>query len=151
MYCIECGTQIPDNSKFCSHCGKPQSEAEPSIKEKVAEKIIENEIVRQVVEDQKRSLDYQFLRKAMGWYLAWVVAHLGILLFFSSGIFDGKNSNNGLSDFWPFDGFTRYYWGDKFAYYYDFTEFLVYTIFPLAILIIWSMVRSQNQDEQNPQ
>ena len=69
MYCIECGAQIPDNSKFCSHCGHRQNEGEPSLKEKVAEKIIENEIVRQVVEEHKRSLDYQFLKKAMGWYL----------------------------------------------------------------------------------
>ena len=68
MYCIECGAQIPNNSKFCSHCGKPQDQAEATVKEKVAEKIIENEIVRQVVEEQKRSLDYQFLRKAMGYY-----------------------------------------------------------------------------------
>ena len=67
MYCIECGAQIPDNSKFCSHCGKPQDKVEPSVKEKVAEKIIENEIVRQVVEEQKRSLDYQFLRKNIGY------------------------------------------------------------------------------------
>jgi uncharacterized membrane protein YvbJ len=41
MYCIECGAQIPDNSKFCSHCGKSQTEAEPSIKEKVEENNIE--------------------------------------------------------------------------------------------------------------
>ena len=38
MYCIEYGEQIPDNSKYCSHYGKPQSESEPSIKKQVAEK-----------------------------------------------------------------------------------------------------------------
>lgn len=141
MYCIECGAQIPDNSKFCSHCGKPQSEAEPSMKEKVAEKIIENEIVRQVVEEQRKSLDYQFLRKAMGWYLAWVVLHLGILLIGSDGIFDGRNM--GAKGFWPLGKYSDFDEVD----YYDITEFLVYTIFPLAILIIWSMVRSQNQEE----
>ena len=136
MYCIECGAQIPDNSKFCSHCGKPQNEAEPSIKEKVAEKIIEAEIVRQAVNEHKQSLDYQFLRKAMGWYIAWVLLHLGLLLIFSKSIFGGK---------WP----TEYFWpfgNDKIAAY-DITEFLVYTIFPLAILVIWSMVRSQNKEE----
>lgn len=37
MYCIECGAQIPDNSKFCSHCGHKQTEGEPSLKEKLAE------------------------------------------------------------------------------------------------------------------
>jgi uncharacterized membrane protein YvbJ len=66
MYCIECGAQIPDNSKFCSHCGHNQTEGEPSKKEQVAEKIIENEIVRQVVKEHKQSLDYKFLKKAMG-------------------------------------------------------------------------------------
>ena len=135
MYCIECGAQIPENSKFCSHCGKPQYEAEPSIKEKVAEKIIENEIVRQVVEEHKRSLDYQFLKKTMGWYLAWVLLHLGMLLIFAGDIFSGD-------DFWPFDGIE--YTSD-----YDIREFLVYTIFPLAILVIWSMVRTQSNTESN--
>lgn len=138
MYCIECGAQIPDNSKFCSHCGKPQNEAEPSIKEKVAEKIIENEIVRQVVEEQRKSLDYQFLRKASGWYLAWVILNLGFLLIGSDGIFTRGRYTD---DFWPF--------GDDDIGEYDIREFLVYTIFPLAILIIWSMVRSQNQEEQD--
>lgn len=47
---------------------------------KGSKKIIENEIVRQVIEEQIRSLDYQFLRKVIGWYLVWVVHHLGILL-----------------------------------------------------------------------
>ena len=145
MYCIECGAQIPDNSKFCSHCGKPQNEAQPSMKEKVAEKIIEHEIVRQVVEEQRKSLDYQFLRKAMGWYLAWVVLHLGLLLIGSDGIFEGNNM--GAKKFWPLGKYSDFDEVD----YYDITEFLVYTIFPLAILIIWSMVRSQNQDEQNPE
>ncbi len=138
MYCIECGAQIPDNSKFCSHCGKPQNEADPSVKEKVAEKIIQNEIVRQAVEHHKKSLDYQFLRKAMGWYLAWVLLHLGFLLIGSDGIFDGRNM--GSDDFWPFNYKSR-------MDYYDITEFLVYTIFPFAILVIWSMVRSQSENK----
>lgn len=60
MYCIECGAQIPDNSKFCSHCGHKQTEGEPSIKEKVAENIIKTEIVRQVVEERKKHLIMKF-------------------------------------------------------------------------------------------
>ena len=142
MYCIECGAQIPKNSKFCSYCGKKQTEGEPSAKEQIAEKIIEKEIVRQVVKEHKRSLDYYFLRKVMGWYLAWVVLHLGILLIASDGIFDG--SNMGSDMFWPFGG-SYFYDGIE---NYDITEFLVYTIFPLAILIIWSMIRTQNVDNE---
>lgn len=72
----------------------------------------------------------------MGWYLAWVILNLGFLLIGSDGIFtDGYKTD----DFWPF--------GDDDIGEYDIREFLVYTIFPLAILIIWSMVRSQNKDE----
>ncbi len=136
MYCIECGAQIPENSKFCSHCGKQQIAGEPSVKEKIAEKIIETEIVRQVVQEHKKSLDYQFLRKSMGYYLAWVLMHLTFLLIFSDGIFDSSNSDDGLDDFWPFDKLHDY----------DMTEFLVYSIFPLVVLIIWSMIRSQSDD-----
>lgn len=137
MFCIECGAQIPDNSKFCPHCGKKQNEGEPSLKEKIAEVIIEREITRQVVEAHKSSIDYQFLKKAMGWYLAWVLLHLGLLLISSDGIFDGNNM--GADKFWPFGSYSDFDEPD----YYDITEFLVYTIFPLAILVIWSMIRSQ--------
>jgi len=138
MYCIECGAQIPDNSKFCSHCGHKQIEAEPSLKEKVAEKIIENEIVRQVVEAHKSSIEYQFLKKAMGWYLAWILLHLGLLLIAADSILGGTEN----SKFWPFS--KRSEVGD-----YDIREFLVYTIFPLAILVIWSMVRTQSNTDSN--
>lgn len=136
MYCIECGAQIPDNSKFCSHCGHKQTEGEPSLKEKLAEVIIEKEITRQVVEAHKSSIDYQFLKKAMGWYLAWVLLHLGLLLIGSEGIFDG--SNMGSDDFWPFNYKSR-------VRDYDITEFLVYTIFPIVILFIISMVKSDDK------
>ena len=140
MYCIECGAQIPENSKFCSHCGQKQIEGEPSAKEKIAEKIIETEIVRQVVEEHKRNLDYEFLRKAMGWYLAWVVLHLGILLIFSDAIWGG--------DFFYMDKFVPFSKRSEIEYY-DIREFLVYTLFPLAILIISSMVSAQNTENNS--
>ncbi|TCN72866.1 zinc ribbon domain-containing protein [Acetobacteroides hydrogenigenes] len=145
MYCIECGAQIPNNSKFCSHCGYKQIEGEPSLNEKLAEVIIEKEITRQVVEEHKTSIDFEFLKKVMGWYLAWVLLHLGLLLIGSDGIFDGDNM--GAKRFWPLGDYADL----NEVNYYDITEFLVYTIFPLAILVIWSMVRTQANDiEQNP-
>jgi hypothetical protein len=144
MYCIECGAQIPDNSKFCPHCGKKQTEGEPTFKEKLAEVIIEKEITRQVIEAHKSSIDKEFLKQAMGWYLAWVVLHLGILLVFSDSITGTDYSS--MDKFWPFSDYSK-------IKHYDIREFLVYTIFPLAILVIWSMVRSQEQnniiDENN--
>jgi hypothetical protein len=139
MYCIECGAQIPDNSKFCPHCGKKQVEGEASLKEKIAEVIIEKEITRQVIEAHKASIDYEFLKKSMGWYLAWVLLHLGLLLIAARTFLPNGISN---SDFYPFSDNSR-------ANDYDIREFLVYTIFPLAILVIWSMVRTQEQNNKN--
>ncbi len=31
MYCHKCGTQLPDNSKFCSNCGAQFSNVQPAI------------------------------------------------------------------------------------------------------------------------
>jgi hypothetical protein len=139
MYCIECGAQIPDNSKFCSLCGKKQTEIEPTLKEKITEVIIEKEITRQVIEAHKSSIDYQFLKKAMGWYLAWGLLHLGLLLIAADSIIGEGYRNN---RFWPFSERSE-------TENYDIREFLVYTIFPLAILVIWSMVRTQTSNDNN--
>lgn len=134
MYCIECGEQIPESSKFCSHCGKPQNKTELPKKEKVAEKIIENETVKQVFKKQKRNLDFQLIKKTFGWYLIWFFLHLGILLIFSD------NNSYYKYKFVPFSD------GSKIDDY-DFREFLVYTIFPLAILFIWSMIRTKSNTD----
>lgn len=142
MYCIECGAQIPENSKFCSHCGKKQTEGEPSVKEKIAEKIIENEIAKQIVKAHKSSFDYQFLKKTVGYYLAWILLHLGLLLIGSGGIF--SRSNMGAENFWPFGEYSDFDEVD----YYDITKFLVYVIFPFAILIIISLIKGQQQPKQ---
>ena len=138
MYCIECGAQIPVNSKFCSHCGQNQTEGATSIKEQIVEKIIETEIVKQAVEEHKRNLDYELLKKTMGWYLAWIVLHLSILLIASNSIF-GIDSV-ATDAFWPFGSERE---GKRIGEY-DIREFLFYSIFPLAILIIWSMMSAQN-------
>ncbi|MDR2084651.1 MAG: zinc-ribbon domain-containing protein [Bacteroidales bacterium] len=143
MYCIECGAQIPDNSKFCSHCGKRQDEGQSSSKEQLAEHIIESEKTRQVIEEHRKSLDYHSLKKTMGWYIAWVLLHLGLLLISSRGIFKGNNM--GANKFWPFSSYDDVRLRHSYELY-DITEFLVYTIFPLVILIIWSMVRSQSKN-----
>lgn len=141
MYCTECGFEIPDKSKFCSNCGQQQALSKPTENEKIADKIIEDEIAKQVVEEHKKSLDYVFLRKTLGWYLAWIMLNLGFLLIGSDGIFD--NDNMGAKRFWPFGSFSDF---DELNYY-DITEFLIYAIFPLAILFIISLIkRDTNED-----
>ena len=43
MYCIECGTQIPDSSKFCSHCGqKTTGEKSVDTVEQQKKEILDN-------------------------------------------------------------------------------------------------------------
>ena len=137
MYCINCGAQIPENSKYCPHCGFQQSHNLASIKEKLAEKIIEKEIVRQINEEYQSSINFQFLKKTIGWYLAWVLLHLAFLLIGADSIISGR------SDFYPFSEFSDI--GD-----YDIREFLVYTIFPLISLLIISMlITPQAEDKKN--
>jgi hypothetical protein len=141
MFCIECGASIPENSKFCPHCGKKQIGEEQSFKEKLADTIIDNEITKQIVESQKKSINYSFLRQAMGWYLAWVLLHLALLLIFSKSII-GSSDEYGMDRFWPFSERSK-------IENYDFREFLVYTIFPLAILVIYSMIENTEDKIEN--
>lgn len=144
MYCLNCGKIIPESSKFCTHCGQNLNEIEPSLEEQIAKGIIEKEITKQVIEAHKSSLKYQFLKRILGWYFAWIALHLLILLIFSEGIFD--NENLGSGKFWPFGRYVNI--GN-----YDITEFLVYTISPFAIILILSMVRNEkkeNREEEKP-
>ena len=137
MYCIDCGAPIPDNSRFCPHCGFQQSHNLASIKEKLAEKIIEKEIVRQINNEYQSSLNFQFLKKSIGWYLAWVLLHLAFLLIWADNI---------ISDGWRFYPFSE----SSDITDYDIREFLVYTIFPLVCLLIISMVITpQAEDRKN--
>ena len=138
MYCIECGTKILENSKFCSNCGYKQIEQLPlNIKK-------ENEIIErkksQQGNTQEISINYNFLRKSIGWYCAWVLINLAILLIYSDGIFD--NGNMGAKYFWPFGRGIYTNWGNLEVSHYDITEFLVYTIFPIVILFIISLIKS---------
>lgn len=133
MYCINCGKSIPEFSKFCSHCGLSQTKGESTIKEKIADIIIETEILKQNIEKHHASMNLVFLKKIMGWYLTWVLIHLGLLLIFSDSIFA---SSNKTSPFWPFGENYR----SISLSQYDIREFLVYTLFPLIILLIASWI-----------
>jgi hypothetical protein len=127
MFCIECGNSIPENSKFCPHCGKKQKEGEKKLKEIIADAIIEEEIQNKVTQKVNNSIYKEFLIKVIAWYSAWILLHLSFLLIGSDEFFGKKRDR-----FWPF--------GDSDIGYYDIKEFLVYTIFPAAILVIWGML-----------
>lgn len=145
MFCTECGIQLPDNSKFCSNCGKPQEISEkPQPEQTISDDPQAKKFSKPEIQETISGLDYNFLRKSMGWYLAWVVLNFGLLLIGSDGIFDGDNM--GARKFWPFGRYSDF---DE-VNYYDITELLVYTLFPLAFLVIRSMIRTQPTESEEP-
>lgn len=137
MYCIECGSKIPDNSKFCPQCGTKQTQEGHSDQELKATAPLApiNENATPAL--QKIANTSQF-RKIFGYYLLWVALHMAILLIYSDGVFDSDQM--GSDEFWPFNpGFSNeIYIGD-----YDITEFLTYTVVPLLILIVFKINQSQ--------
>ena len=83
--------------------------------------------------------------KLVACYGIWILLNLLILLIFSNGPFD--DSNMGSNHFWPFN--SRYWESDNFGIHnsisdYDITEFLVYSIFPAAIYIIYRYIKIDN-------
>ena len=124
MYCTECGTKLPTNSKFCSQCGtKTSNDTPPTFVLPI------DNIEIPLIESNKSTFDYNFLKKSIGWYSAWVLLQLGLLLIAADEIIsDGYDNDR----FWPFSH-------NSDVSNYDIREFLVFTIFPFAILIIWSM------------
>lgn len=129
MYCIECGTKLPKNSKFCSNCGTKVSNDSPPIYEVP----ISNEEIP-ILESNNSTFDFNFLKKSIGWYSAWVLLQLGLLLIAADEIISDESYND---RFWPFSH-------NSHVSNYDIREFLVFTIFPFAILIIWSMINTED-------
>lgn len=139
MYCIECGAQIPDNSKFCQYCGKSQLRDKKPIEEKIKEAIVHREIPNEIIKPRDSSEGFVVVRKMIGWYLGWSTLHLGILLIFSDGIFTRGSYTDA---FWPFGSSYNNDIGE-----YDIREFLVYTLLPLAILIILDFIKADEKQK----
>lgn len=136
-YCFECGKQLPNNSKFCPFCGNKQNNGEKDE--------INNELPK-INTSNDVKLDSTILKKILSYYIVWVLIHLGLLLIGSSGIFDGNNM--GVKRFWPFGSSVKYFndnYYDRELGRYDITEFLVYTLFPLAFFIIWRLLKNDTK------
>ena len=142
MYCIECGYNLPTNSKFCSSCGKQQ--IEPSHQENdLGTENLDNEFLNQLNQNLEQEKFNQNLKRTIGWYLAWVFLHFFFLLALSDGPFYEGNMN-GSRDFWPFGRYANF---DEIEQY-DITEFLFYTIFPIAFFFIRNMIRLKKSNHE---
>lgn len=70
-------------------------------------------------------------RKLLGGYILWFTLHLVLLLVSISGRGDDRRYTR---LFWPFGHLGREdAYHDKMIYQYDFTEFLIYIIVPMAL------------------
>lgn len=101
MYCIECGKQIPDNSKFCPACGRKQNERETLINETIVKKIIDtgdSHISKSM--SNKNILTKNELQFLIGW-----IAFHSFALLTSYGEVKGFNERGWYSAgiIWPFN------------------------------------------------
>ena len=148
MYCIECGISLPQTSKFCSHCGAKQGIVQ-HLPEDGGVTATTNVVPAEVnTKEDKTSLNYNFLRDMMPFYIGWVLLQLCFLLVKSDSIlglgeckgecisgYSSYSCKRPNSNFWPFST-------DSIIGNYDIRDFLVYTIFPIAILVIFSMLNN---------
>ena len=128
MFCKNCGTQIDNNSKFCNHCGA-------SLIKAVAPTNNEQIVSPQTVKKLETVFGVNLSKPAIGGFLVWVLIHLILLLT------NWKGSDSANEYFWPFS--KRAELED-----YDFTEFLLYTVVPLIVLVIINLFKEPQQKKQ---
>lgn len=117
MYCKNCGKEIPDDSKFCQHCGSSQTKQENYT--------------------NFLSKFYKKYKKYIGIYAIWVVINIILYCYGVGG--EGRF-------FWRINSFypltTSEYGGYFFpsdhyfdSRYYDITELLFYCVLLPLVLI----------------
>ena len=123
MYCKNCGKEIADDSKFCQYCGTAQQQEQVNEPTQVVEQ------PKKKIKLEVPTIETNLSDKAkigIGVYTGWV------LLNFLCIFLDANSTSYASENFYPFDS-------DRIRYY-DFTEFLVYTIIaPLAIYGLYKL------------
>lgn len=111
MYCKNCGKEIPDDSKFCQHCGSSQTKQGNYI--------------------NFLSKYYNKYKNYIGIYAIWVVTNIILYYYGTDG---GEGIMVRRDVFYPFT-----YYKDDFPYFdsrfYDITELLFYSILLPLVLI----------------
>ena len=138
MYCKNCGKEIDSDSKFCQYCGTNQDKTNPNDSEKSTQDVKKVIVIPNIKTNWSNDTKWSIIK-----YSIWFILNLYWL-------FAGGRSNWASKYFMPFS--NEFVEAEDFCRYYDFTEFIVYTIgIPLIILgiKIWRKKRNNNKI-QNP-
>ncbi|WP_276979157.1 zinc ribbon domain-containing protein [Flavobacterium filum] len=125
MFCKNCGQQIADNSRFCSHCGTLQKLPLNSTNPQQI-------VSPQTVQKLEGVFGIVISKQVVGYYLVWFLLHLILLLV------NWKASDYANERFWPFSERSK-------LEHYDFSEFLLYTLVPLIILVIVNLFKDPKE------
>ena len=128
MYCKNCGKKIEENTRFCIFCGELQKMPNPSLN---TQQFIDNYAVNKI----EVLFSVKLSKKLIGLYLLWILLHLVLLLT------NWNNSSYASKAIWPFSNNSR-------IEDYDFTEFLLYTIVPIFILIIINLFKEPKKKKK---
>lgn len=116
MHCKHCGNKIESDSVFCSFCGNKVNKIEELIPTQNDKSI------------QKDKINISNLFLVI--YLVWFLIHLVILLtHWKTELYDFHYER-----FWPFSE-------DSKIRSYDYTEFLLYVIIPIILLLIFRLFK----------
>lgn len=137
MYCKNCGKEIDSDSKFCQYCGTNQDKTNPNDSEKSTQDVKKVIVIPNIKTNWSNDTKWSIIK-----YSIWFILNLYWL-------FAGDKEYDANEYFMPFSNEFRDF--ADFCAYYDFTEFIAYTIgIPLIILgiKIWRKKRNNN-DIQN--
>lgn len=126
MYCKNCGQSIAENSKFCTHCGTLQRLPEISTKNEISNP--------QTIQILKNIFGFNISKQNIGFYLVWVLLHIILLLT------NWKSNDYSSEKIWPFSEYSE-------LKHYDLTEFLLYTVVPLILIIIINLFKEPKKIE----
>lgn len=138
MYCKNCGKEIDSDAKFCQYCGTNQDKTPPNDSEKSTQDIKKEVVIPNIKTNWSNDTKWSAIK-----YSIWFILNLYWL-------FAGDKEHDANEYFMPFS--NEFIDFADFCAYYDFTEFIIYTIgIPLIFLgiKIWRKKRNNN-DIQNP-
>lgn len=125
MYCKECGKEIAENSRFCCFCG--------TLQKMPPNNISNSQVVNpHKIQNIQGFFGFQISKQIIGFYLLWFLIQLILLLV------NWNASSSANKYFWFFSKGSDL--ND-----YDLSEFILYTVVPLIVLIIINLFRKPKE------